>query len=345
MTPTPAGPGTLRAGVVGLGMGRQHIRAYLDSPDCEVAAICDLDEAKLAATAEEFGIASTFTDAQALFDSGLVDVVSIAVPNALHAALTLAALEAGLHVLCEKPMALNATDARGMIAAAEAADRQLAIHFSQRWKPGVFRIQRAVEAGQLGEVYYARAMWHRQQGIPARPTFIDRELAGGGALIDNGVHLLEWTLFILAYPEPLTASAQLHSRFGDRDIEGGIEVEDFATGFVRFEGGATLALEVSWASQHTHAEETQIQYYGTDGGALRRTYDYGEAELLIFDRDGNERALPEEPLPAATVQADFLDAIRVGREPGASSRAGLATIRILDALYASARAGHEVTIE
>ena len=345
MSPTAIGPGTLRAGVIGLGMGRQHIRAYQESPDCEVTAICDVDEAKLAATAEEFGVASTFTDAQALFDSGLVDVVSIAVPNALHAPMTLAAFEAGLHVLCEKPMALNVSDASEMVAAGEAADRQLAIHFSQRWRPGIFRIQRAVKAGRLGEVYYARAMWHRQQGIPARPTFIDRSLAGGGALIDNGVHLLDWTLFILGYPEPLTASPQLQSRFGDRDVEGGIEVEDFATGFVRFEGGTTLSLEVSWASQHTHSEETLIQYYGTEGGALRRTYDYGEAELVIADRDGNDLRLPEEPLPAATVQADFLDAIREGREPGASSRAGLSTIRILDALYASARAGREVPVD
>ena len=119
----------------------------------------------------------------------------------------------------------------------------------------------------------------------------------------------------------------------------------FATGFVRFEGGLTLALEVSWASHHTQSDETLIQYYGTAGGALRRTYDYGEAELVITDRDGNDVALPEEPLPAPTVQADFLEAIRDGREPGASSVAGLATIRILDALYASANAGHEVTVE
>jgi predicted dehydrogenase len=345
VTATARGPGPLRAGVVGLGIGRQHIRAYLDAPDCDVTAICDIDEAALAAAAEEFGVPSTFTDAQALFDSGLIDVVSIAVPNAFHAPLTIAALEAGLHVLCEKPMALSTADARTMVAAAEAADRQLGVHFSQRWRPGIYRIQRAVAAGRLGEVYYARAMWHRQQGIPARPTFVDRLRAGGGALIDNGVHLLDWTLFILGYPEPLTASAQLQSRFGDRDVEGGIEVEDFATGFVRFEGGITLSLEVSWASQHTHSEETLIQYYGTDGGALRRTYDYGEAELVIADRDGNDLALPEEPLPAATVQADLLEAIRDGREPGASSAAGLATIRILDALYASARAGHEVAVD
>lgn len=345
MTPTPCGPGTVRAGVVGLGIGRQHIRAYLEAPDCEVTAICDIDEAKLAATAEEFGVASTFTEAEALFESGLVDVVSIAVPNALHAPFTIEALEAGLHVLCEKPMALSTDDARAMIAAAEAADRQLAVHFSQRWRPGIYRIQRAVAAGQLGEVYYARAMWHRQRGIPARPTFVDRLLAGGGALIDNGVHLLDWTLFILGYPEPLTASAQLQNRFGDRDIEGRMEVEDFATGFVRFEGGITLSLEVSWASQHTHGEETLIQYYGTDGGALRRTYDYGEAELVIADREGHDLALPEEPLPAASVQADFVEAIREGREPGASSAAGLATLRILEALYASARVGHEVPVD
>lgn len=345
MTATATGPGPLRAGVVGLGMGRQHISAYLEALDCEVTAICDLDETTLAATAEEFTIPSTFTDAQALFDSGLIDVVSIAVPNALHAPLTMAALASGLHVLCEKPMALNASDARAMIAAADAADRQLAIHFSQRWRPSIYRIQRAVEAGRLGDVYYVRAMWHRQRGIPARPTFIDRDLSGGGVLIDNGVHLLDWSLFILGYPEPLTASAQLHSRFGDRDVEGGIAVEDFATGFVRFAGGLTLALELSWASQHTHAEETLIQFYGSEGGALRRTYDYGEAELVIADRDGVDRALPEEPLPAASVQADLLEAIREGREPAASSRAGLATIRILDALYASARAGSEVPVE
>ena len=114
---------------------------------------------------------------------------------------------------------------------------------------------------------------------------------------------------------------------------------------MRFAGGLTLSLEVSWASQHTHAEETLIQFYGTEGGAMRRTEEYGEVELVIADRDGADLALPETPLPAATVQADFLEAIREGREPGTAARhAGLATIRILDALYASARAGHEVAV-
>lgn len=339
----------LRAGVVGLNMGRTHIRRYREAPGCEVTALCDIDRDRLDAAARTFDVPHAFTDAEELFASGAIDVVSIATPNSLHAPLAIAALRAGLHVLSEKPMATSLNEARAMVAAAKAAGRTLGVHFNQRQKAGLHRLRARVAGGDLGDIYHTRAYWHRRRGIPVRPTFIHRALAGGGAMIDNGVHVLDQVLFLLGHPEPAAVSAQTSSHFADVDAPGAaMDVEDFAVALVRFVDGSTLSLEISWASHHDHPEETVIQLYGTEAGALRRTHNYQESEITLHRRDG-ERLLSEAidcagPQPPS-VQADFIDAICHAREPAASAAHGLKTMRIIDAFYESARRGAEVPVE
>ena len=339
----------LRAGVIGLGMGRTHIPSYQADPTCTVTAVCDMDRDKLDSIATQYNVEHTFTDPQELIDSGLCDVVSVATPNRFHAPLTIAALDAGLHVLCEKPMAMDAADARKMVDAASKNSRKLAIHFNHRMNPSIFYMRQLIETGDLGEIYFARTFWHRRRGIPARASFLSMENAGGGAMIDLGVHMLDQTLFIIGYPKVLSVSAQTYTKFHEVDVPDlPMDVDDFAVALLRLENGSTLEMEISWASHHEHAEQTLVQIYGTQGGMRRSVEDYKEAAFTLHHRQRDALLTSDIVKPPrgkiGTVQTDLLDAIRQDRDPLASGQHGLAMMEILDAIYESSREGREVQL-
>jgi predicted dehydrogenase len=340
----------LRAGVIGLNIGQVHANAYQKADDVELAALCDLDTQRLNEAAEKFGVEHKFTSFDDLLHSGTIDLVSICTPNALHAPLTIRALEAGLHVLCEKPMAMNTAEAKRMLAAAGSAGRKLAVHFNHRQQPHVQALRRMVEAGELGDLYFGRTTWHRRRGIPGRPGFVSKALAGGGAMIDLGVHQLDQLLFLMGYPKVISLTAQTYSKFGKLDVPLlEMDVDDFAVAFLRLEGGATLEMEISWASHHHIDEHRVLQLYGTDGGARRELVKYGGGpnNLTLYRR--REGALTEErfatPDPVPSVQADFVRAILDDREPATSGKHGLTTMMILDALYRSSETGQEVVFD
>lgn len=340
----------VRAGVIGLNFGRTHIAHYLAAPNCRLVALCDLDKDRVDATAREFNVQRTFTDAETLVSSGEVDLVSICTPNVLHAPLAIKALEHGLHVLVEKPMAMSSAEAQKMIAAAQKANRKLSVHFNHRMNAYVHAMRRYVESGDLGEVYFARTYWHRRRGIPNRPGFISKLQSGGGAMIDLGVHQLDQLLFLLGHPGIKSLSAQIYTKFDKLDVPHlAMDVDDFSVGFVRCDNGATLEMEISWASHHDTDENRLIQLYGTDGGARRYLVGYqgGPQDLVIYRR--RHGALTEEhvtsPPDVGTVQNDLVEAIRTGREPLVRPEHGLVTMQILDALYESSRTGREVIFE
>ncbi len=338
----------LRVGVIGLGMGLSHIKAYQKCPGASVLAICDLNEALLKSTAFSMEIPETFTDPDKMIRSGMLDAVSIATPNALHHPLTLAALEAGLHVLCEKPMAMNAGQAREMVATADRCGRKLAIHYNHRMNPAVQWIARAAQAGELGEIYYARTIWHRRRGIPARASFLDKRHSGGGCLIDLGVHMLDQTLYIMGYPQLVSVTAATHTKFDKVDVPHlPMDVDDFATCYFRFANGATMSMEISWASHHDHPEQQLVQIYGTQGGARRLTESYSRTVAEIYSRDHGAlttRRMDEPPSDLVSVQEDFVQAILEDREPLCSGRHGLVGMEILDAIDQSSRTGREVML-
>jgi len=338
----------IRVGVIGLGMGRGHVQQYQKATGCDVVALCDMNAALLEQRAAELGVEQTYTDTDALLSSGSVDAVSVATPNKFHAPLTIQALEAGLHVLCEKPMAMSAAEAQTMIDAATKADRKLGIHFNHRMLPPVQLLARHVEAGDLGEVYFARTVWHRRKGIPARPSFLDKANSGGGAMIDLGVHMLDMTLYLMGYPAVHSVTAAAHTRFDQKDVPDiDMTVDDFATAYLRLDGGATLALEISWASHHDHPEQRLVQLYGTEGGARWLSNHYQNTELAIHHRQHGTLAttrFDQDPADAGSVQQDFINAIRDDRDPLCSAAHGLTTMKVLDAIYESTRTGKEVTL-
>ena len=342
-------PQTIRVGVVGLGMGRHHAEQYRRVPECELVALCDTDELRLKHVAEQMAVTRTWTDPHALFASGEVDAVSIATPNTTHHPLTMAALEAGLDVLCEKPMAMNTTEAQQMLDAAQSRGRKLAIHFNHRMAASIRYIARFAHKGELGDIYFARAVWHRRRGIPARPSFVHKATAGGGCLIDLGVHMLDQALYVMGFPRVVSVTAKTYRKFDKKlvpDLE--MDVEDFAVAMIRFATGAMLEMEISWASHHHHPEQIVLQVYGTEGGALRRTEDYKDLEVSVHrnEHDGlTSSRMVRPPRDMASVQADFIAAIREDREPLCNAEHGVRAMQILDAIYESSRTGREVRMD
>jgi predicted dehydrogenase len=344
--------GKLAVAVIGLGMGRGHIRDYLQNPRAELVALCDQDTTRLATVAKEFGITTTFTDYHDLLTLEGLDAVSIALPNFLHAPITIDCLQAGKHVLCEKPLALNAREAEQMVATARANGLTLMVNFNYRFDPAAWFIHNAVKAGELGDIYFARTGWHRNRGIPGwGGWFTTKKLSGGGGLIDLGVHRLDLALWYMGYPNPVSVSGATYSVLGKalaaRDGKT-FDVDDLATGFIRFENGATLVVEASWASNSEKREEMFTTLYGTRGGASLRNVGEGyEFESRLFVELGG--SLSEvRPKTAVTglenVRSHFVRSVLDGTEPISPGEQGLVLMRVLDALYASAERGHEVRL-
>ena len=170
----------VRMAVIGLGNGQEHAQGYHSHGQADLVALCDQDTGRLSQVAAELGVERTYTDAEEMFDAEALDGVSVALPNHLHAPMTIAALRRGLHVLCEKPMAMTVKEAERMNAAARRARRNLMINFSFRFTEASYALKRQVDAGAVGEIYFGRSVWHRRRGIPGLGGwFTDRERSGG----------------------------------------------------------------------------------------------------------------------------------------------------------------------
>ena len=248
----------LRVGVIGLGMGRAHIEGWREHAQVDVVAIADPDAARLATIGDKFEIEGRYASAETMVAAEKLDVVSICTPNKFHMDLTLAALAAGCHVLCEKPMAMSAEEGRVMLAAAEKAGRRLMINFSYRFSAQSRALKAQVDAGVFGEFYFGRSAWHRRRGMPGfGGWFGTKALSGGGPLIDLGVHRLDLALWLMGYPKPtwvMGATYDPIARAAADKAGKTYDVEDLAAAFIRFDNGATLALEASWAANIQEAE-------------------------------------------------------------------------------------------
>lgn len=341
----------LRIGVIGLGMGAGHVTGYQSHPDAEVVALCDVDRERLDAAAQKFGISETFEDAKDMFRKADLDGVSVATPNNLHAPLSIAALKAGIHVLCEKPMAMNTREAERMIVAARKAGKNLMINFSFRFLDTSYALKQQVDAGVIGDVYFGRTVWHRRYGLPdgLRGWFTNKKLSGGGPLIDLGVHRLDLALWLMGYPNPVAVSGSTYNviaRARAAREHKTYTVEDLACGFIRFRNGATLILEASWASHIKEREEMCTRLCGTRGGLVQRNVGGGykyEAEVYT-EENGHffTKILDGSKLSAPTAQEEFVNSIIEKRQPLATGEQGLKVMKILDGLYKSAETGREV---
>jgi predicted dehydrogenase len=349
--------------VIGAGVGALHLQGYARNPDVVIGAIAGLDDDRVRRAAAEYNIDTTYRHYEALLADPRIDAVSVCLPNFLHAPVTIAALEAGKHVLVEKPLARNTAEGRAMLAAAEATGKVLMIAFNRRFREDVVWLKRRIAAGGLGRIYYAKAFWMRRAGIPRLGSwFVSKEQAGGGPLVDLGVHVLDMALFMLGEPAVRTVSASTYAAFGPRGLKGwegqlalgdvglAYEVEDLATAFLRLDGDATLHLEASWATHSSAQDDFGVTFYGTEGGAelFVRNYAATNTLRLFTDIDGvpTDMAIQVQSSEERTGIIDrFVDAI-LGRGPAdPSALDGLRRTAVLEACYASAAAGHELSLD
>lgn len=342
----------VRVGVVGLGVGRGHAKAYQASPLAELVALCDIDRDRLAQYGALYPQAHTYTDYEEMFAGGDLDAVSVAVPNWLHARVTTAALRSGLHVLCEKPMAINVEEAQEMLRVSRATGKKLMIHFNYRFSPQSQFLKRYVEEGHLGQIYYARTRWLRARGIPRLGSWFGvKELSGGGPLIDLGVHRLDLAMWLMGYPNLVSVSASIFDLLGARiagDSGARYDVEDLATALIRLDNGTTLNLEVSWAGGTDKREDMLTGIYGTEGAVIQRNVGEGyKFEALALRQLAgafvvvSPRRYPKD-CPSAIEH--FLGCIIDDCPPEASAEHGVAMMHILDAIYRSAESGREVRL-
>jgi predicted dehydrogenase len=355
---------TLRVGVIGLGWaGQQHMAAYDALAEAQLVAIAGLEERVRAELGARYGVEHQLADWEDLLDVDGLDAVSVAVPTFLHAPIAIAALERGMHVLSEKPIARTGAEADAMVEAARKANRVLDVAFNHRQRGDIQRLKQLVDAGRLGRPYYAKAWWLRRAGIPTLGSwFTQAELAGGGPLVDIGVHVLDYALFLLGHPRVSAVSASTYDLLGSAGFGSNpksektgaagskrFDVEDLATIFMRLEDGGTLLVEASWAAHRADGDEFGITLYGTDGGAELIVEDYAPAGALrlFADDDGAAVAKRLKVKPGRghdAVIEQFAAKIRSGdwqRHDG-SGAAELA--RVVEACYRSAADRREVRL-
>lgn len=340
----------LRAGVIGVGMGSVHMRGYASHPRCELVAVCDLSAAKARSLAERYGARYVFRDYRRLIAMEELDIISVAVPNYLHARMTIAALAAGKDVLCEKPMATRLTEAEAMVAAARRARKRLMINMSYRFDPLQQEMHRRIQRGELGEVYYAKSHYTRRQGIPlgASAWFINRRQSGGGASVDLAVHAFDLVWWLLGSPRPTwvmgsTYSKLLPTRAARMGLKG--DVDDLAAAIVRFDTGQSIFFEASWDGHQPGHQGYEL--YGTKGGASCRDW---ESDLRMTQYLEDRRGRPVDKPVTATRKTPnaywhFVEAcLDRRRKMLASGEECLTVARVLNAMNRSQRSGKAVAL-
>lgn len=346
----------LQVAVIGVGgIARTHNPGWVtlqNEGKAELAAFCDVSEDIVQAQAKALGVERTYTDYRKLLRAEKIDVVDVCTPNAFHCPITCAALKAGCHVICEKPMAPTAREAKRMAQTARDTGLNLMIAQHMRWMESAKSLKTLCDAGDLGDVYYVRAQALRRRFVPARASFYTKAISGGGPMIDIGVHILDLAYWLMGCPEPVTVSGMAECKLGKRkDIKGlwgewdrdNFEVEDFAVGLVRFANGAMLTLETSWLANMREKERMAIQLFGTEGGA---TYPenqlYTEKHRVLLDVDVEKPDQKERP-HHQELRA-FTEAVLAGKPSPIPPEQSVNVVRMLTGVYRSQDSGKEVRV-
>lgn len=354
----------VRIGVIGCGAGLFHLEGYQEEPRAEVVALAGLDTDRCEMLAKRFDVPSIYREYQELLERDDIDAVSIAVPNILHMPVAKAAFEAGKHVLIEKPLARNAAEGVAMVEAAREHGKVLGVSFQRRTRHDVQLVKESFERGDYGNVYYSKAWWMRRSGIPGLGSwFTSKEAAGGGPLIDLGVHVLDMLMYVLGNPEVHSVTGTTYSEIGPSGRGGWpgqkrqkmtddqkYEVEDLASAFIRLKNGGTVLLEASWASFTEMVDDFGIQIYGSEGGARIFSKQYALTDTLeVYGQMGDTTVDSKPRLVAreghAQVIHTFIDSILHGTPMNPDGMEGLANIQLIDAIYKSAELGREVILD
>ena len=351
-------PSEVRVGIVGLGGIGHHHADRLESIDADLVGGMDVDADARERFVARFD-AHAFEDVDELYD--LVDAVLVTTPNRFHEEYAVSALEAGVDVLLEKPLAHTLESAERIAAAADRADAFCMVGFNNRFSAPVEVLKHYQDTGRLGEVRHVEANYIRRRGIPGRGSwFTNDAVAGGGSLIDIGVHAIDLALHFLDFPDVIEVSGVTRSEFGDRenyayidmwgdDSAGGeFDVDDSVSAFIRTADGATVSLETAWATNRPETNEFFVR--GTEAGAC---FDRGAGDLTLFEAGvGGGHHLTDTDVDTREVdthraeQLTFLEAVATGEAPGRNTiEEGLAVQRVIEGIYESTETGHAVRLE
>lgn len=349
----------VKIGIIGVGsIAESHINAYLKNPDAELYAFCDINESRLKEMGEKYGVTHLFTDKDEMLALSEIDAVSICVWNSQHAPCTIAALNAGKNVLCEKPMAMSAKEAEEMKAAADKNGKLLMIGFVRRYGNDSKIMQDFIKNDYFGDIYYAKATYLRRDGNPGG-WFGDKSRSGGGPLIDLGVHVIDLVRFLSGNPKPISVYGAAFQKLFDRKGSIGApkylssssskndicDVEDLASAMIRFDNGEVLAVEASF-SLNIKNDTGTIEMFGTKAGAKLNP------ELEIFGDICNYQSNISLAAPSSLSFGGlfeneinhYIDCILNGTKCISPAEDGIVMMQILDAIYESAATGHEVII-
>ena len=347
----------VRFGIIGTGgVAGGGARDFGENPEAELIAVADPSRERRAAFGERFGVPHVLASADELLGMDAVDAVYVAVPNYLHVPLAAQALEAGKHVILEKPLALSRADAEPLVEAARGAGTHFMLGMNQRFTAQVQRARQLVAQGRIGRAYHCKTYWRRRAGIPGIGSwFTRRELSGGGGLLDIGVHMLDNALFLLDNFRPRSVSGATYTEFGNRGLgegdwgmseraRGQFDVDDFATAVIKLDGGATVLLEVAWAMHLDRSNDMNVELYGTEGAidtyGQRLCRQAADGYHVIQSPDAGELTYPH-----ASRMHHFVNVILGREEPCVTLDQVLSVQRVLDAIYRSAATGREVILE
>lgn len=348
----------IKVGIIGTGgISHFHMHGYLSRPgECEVIAACDINEPKLKAFGEKYGITKLYTDYNEMLASEKLDAVSVTTWNSVHCPATVAALNAGVNVICEKPMAMNTAEALQMEEAAKKNGKLLQIGFVRRFGMDALAAEDFINSGAAGDIYFANVSYLRRNGCPGG-WFGDRRYSGGGPLIDLGVHVMDLARFLAGRPKPVAAYGVTYRNIStiddgspkawSVDTTGEFErnVEDFATGFIRFDNGFVMHVAASF-SLNIKQDHGDVEIFGTKAGIkLGNPSEY-------YTSDGRNGLLDDEKYnkPSGFTEifdyeiAHFVDCVRNGTPCRAPAEDGVMLMRMIDAIYESARTGDRKSV-
>ncbi len=357
----------MKAGIIGCGgiANGKHLPCLIDIEDLELVAFCDLIIERAEKAKEKYGTADALvcTDYKELLAIEDIDVVHVLTPNKEHAEISIAAMKAGKHVMCEKPMAKSAADAAAMVAAAKETGKTLTIGYQHRHKAESIYAKQFIEDGGIGEIYYAKCMAVRRRGTPNWGVFLNKEEQGGGPVIDIATHSLDLCLYLMNNYEPEMVVGKTHKKiehpeagnsWGDEGVSNS-ELEEAACGFIRMKNGATILLETSWALNTVNTiEEGSCELCGTKGGLQiinnRLTINTARYDKLSIEEvDTGNRGVAfyagRNYTPSQRECMRWYDSLRNDKTPVVTPEQALVVSQILEAIYVSSETGKPVFFE
>lgn len=356
----------LKVGIIGCGgiANQKHLPALAGIEEVEVVAFCDIIEERAILSKNTYGTSDgrVYSDYKEMLEKEDLDIIHVCTPNSSHAEISIAAMEADNHVMCEKPMAKTAEEARAMIEASEKTGKKLTIGYQNRFRKDSQFLHAACADGELGEIYNAKAHAIRRRAVPTWGVFLDEEAQGGGPLIDIGTHALDLTLWMMDNYKPKYVVGKTYHKLSDKENAANafgswdpkeFTVEDSAFGFIVMENGATIYLESSWALNSLDVKEAKTTLHGTKAGAdmndgltingEERGLQYDKKIVLetggvdFYDGSGDEPELVEARA--------WIDSILYDKEVVVKPEEALVVTQILEAIYQSAKLGEPVFLQ